>query len=473
MATDLGTSRGCSCKPDSPQPRPKSSRVDIIKNSPFVVCRYDTDISILPRKHLVELRNIPAAKLSAIKVQISNLVHNWTYSSFLEHSDLHFRVIERKLAPELPKYLLLAKEEMHCIWDTIMPQNEDWATVDIQRVIRRLVAGISSRLFLGSPICRDPRWLDLALEFPSDVNQTAFALRALPSWLHPLIARLLPSRRRMKKKLDLAAQILAPTMDSMSRQGETDGQSENETLLQWMMDHGNTQETRLHEMATRSCLLMLASIHSTTMAVTHVLFDLCSHPEWFEELRDEIRDTSHKLGPMDANDIVPRWLSSLEKMDSLLVESQRLHPPIILSPQREALAPITLHDGTHIPQGCRVAFAASCYPDASHSTSDAERFDPMRSYRKRHAAAHQRNRHLAGQISPDNLVFGYGRFACPGRAFAVTEVKMILVDLLSSCEFKLPDGVQGLECRSADEIVYPIPEARIVMRRREKLLSHI
>lgn len=102
-------------------------------------------------------------------------------------------------------------------------------------------------------------------------------------------------------------------------------------------------------------------------------------------------------------------------------------------------------------------------------TPDPGTFDPMRSYRKRYLTPEARNTHLAGQISPDDLLFGYGRMACPGRAFAVAETKIMLAKLLSDFEFKLPED-RRYESLSADEIVYPHPEARIFIRKKESLM---
>lgn len=262
----------------------------------------------------------------------------------MEHSDLHFRVVERNLVPELPKYICVAKQEMEHAWLTCVPKPKgmsllcfmlavlmvlDWTEVDIQHVVRTIVAQMSSRILIGLPTCRSPRWLDLALSFPADVNTTAFTLRASPPWLHPIVARLIPARYRMKRKIDLAKKMMKPLIDKWSGEKGKGKHEKDCTLLDWMMNNGDEKETRLGEMATRQCLLTLASIHTTSMATAHALFDLCSHPEWFSILEGEIDNTLKDLGPLDTEEGAREWLSRLEKMDSFLVESQRLHPPIL------------------------------------------------------------------------------------------------------------------------------------------------
>ena len=40
----------------------------------------------------------------------------------------------------------------------------------------------------------------------------------------------------------------------------------------------------------------------------------------------------------------------------------------------------------------------------------------------------------------ENLTFGYGRHACPGRFFAANEIKMILTRLILDYDIKMPNG---------------------------------
>ena len=48
-------------------------------------------------------------------------------------------------------------------------------------------------------------------------------------------------------------------------------------------------------------------------------------------------------------------------------------------------------------------------------------------------------------VTKDSLEFGYGKHACPGRFFAVNEIKLILANLLLRFDFKMKqeDAKQG------------------------------
>jgi len=83
------------------------------------------------------------------------------------------------------------------------------------------------------------------------------------------------------------------------------------------------------------------------------------------------------------------------------------------------MQPMTLKDGTFLPKGTHVAFAAADLLSDDSKMSDSENFDAYRSYRSKNSTAP----HILGQIDKDHLAFGNGKQACPGRIFAVAEIK--------------------------------------------------
>lgn len=371
---------------------------------------------------------------------------------------------------------------------SVLTTSEEWIEVDIQQMMRMCVARMSAKIFMGYPACRDPEWLKLSIDFSIDLFTCAFLLRMFPPFLHSIIGPLLPPRWTIARNLAKARKIIGPLMEKhreclrRKAAGETGpGVEEDDTLLNWMMDNGNEKENRLDEMATRQSILTLASIHTTSMGVANLLFDLCAHPEWFPVLREEIAEVETDLGRLGEREDIgaKQWLPRLEKMDSFFLESQRVNPPILrrsslassqppgltlaVAPQRLAVVPLNLKDGTHIPAGTRIACAnADILSDSMPSPST---FDPMRAYRKRHETG-ELNKHQAGQTEKENLHFGYGKQACPGRFFAVGEIKMVIVRILNEFEFKYPEGKTRPRNFYADENVFPDPRARLLMRKR-------
>lgn len=51
-----------------------------------------------------------------------NLVPKWTFTEFMYHSELIYRVLNNKLTPELNKYVDLARSELEYAWDIDLPK---------------------------------------------------------------------------------------------------------------------------------------------------------------------------------------------------------------------------------------------------------------------------------------------------------------------------------------------------------------
>lgn len=247
----------------------------------------------------------------------------------IRDSDLHVTVLTKKLNPEVAKYIDMAYEELEYAWHMDVPKLIEWTKVDIQYIMRMLVARMSARVFMGEPACRDSTWLRLTLNFSIDLFLAGFTLRMFPPWLHFLVKPLIPARWRVMKQIDIGTQVVRKYMLRREKAANAGDTVSEETLFQWMVDHAVGKEGSLGEMAARQCILTLASIHTTATTAANVLFDIIAHPEWIDVLRDEIEDTINTHGKLGENMPIKSWLQHLEKMDSLILESQRFNPPIL------------------------------------------------------------------------------------------------------------------------------------------------
>lgn len=193
---------------------------------------------------------------------------------------------------------------------------------------------MSARIFIGYPTCRNPDWLRLSVDYSVDTFLTAFTLRMFPPWTHAVVAQLIPARYRMKRHLATGRRIIKPLIEKHADIAVKGGQRDNmqdDSLLDWMLDNATEQEKALPEMSNRQCILTLASIHTTSMSVTNLLYDLCENPENFPLLREEIDEVYTELGQLGENPKVTSklWLSKLEKLDSCFIESQRVNPVVL------------------------------------------------------------------------------------------------------------------------------------------------
>lgn len=235
-------------------------------------------------------------------------------------------------------------------------------------------------------------------------------------------------------------------------------------------------------LARRALIMGLASIHLTTMAAAHVIYDMCAMPEYFEPLRAELIDalTEHGgWGKMRVN--------KMRRMDSFLRESQRLSPPSLCIPltskslnlEHRLISssvafhrivqkdPITLSDGKIIPAGTHICIA-SYETSKDPANIPQQEFEGFRYYKQRQKPE-EAQKHQFASTDKTHLHFGAGHNACPGRWFAANQLKMILGELLLNYDMKFLDGQSRPENLNADEFIFADPKTKILLKRRPHL----
>lgn len=132
---------------------------------------------------------------------------------------------------------------------------------------------------------------------------------------------------------------------------------------------------------------------------------------------------------------------------------------------RYATGPVTLPDGTIIPQGTLTSVAnpsrldPKIYPDPD--TFDGYRFVRMR------ADASQAPLAPFSKTNHTHLAFGHGKQACPGRFIAINEVKLALCHILLKYDIDLVDGCDSQLIRTG-MVTVRNPTAKIRVRRRQE-----
>ena len=194
--------------------------------------------------------------------------------------------------------------------------------------MRMLVARMSAKVFMGYPACRNEEWLKISIAFTIDMFVAAFTLRMFPPWMHFLVAPFIPARWRIRRQMATSKKIVGELIRNHD-EAQKKGVTSEDALLDWMIDHGNEKERTINDMAARQLILTLASIHTTSLGIANLLFDLCAHPEYFPELIAEVEQLVKTHGKIGETLPSKAWLQKLEKLDSTFVESQRLNPPIL------------------------------------------------------------------------------------------------------------------------------------------------
>ncbi|KAL5365631.1 cytochrome P450 [Aspergillus floccosus] len=344
---------------------------------------------------------------------------------------------------------------------TKLTQSLEWHEIDLRSTILGIVAQLSSRVFLGDQICRNPDWLRITVSYTVDSFLAAQDLRLWPKPLRPLVANFLPSCRKIRSELREATEIITPVLEERRKAKETqvrEGRTPERYVdaMQWMEE---SAQGRSYDPAVAQLAFSVAAIHTTSDMLIQVLLDLCAQNGLIKELREEIVTVIQGEGWKKTT------LYKLKLMDSVLKESQRLKPISIASMRRLASEDVKLSDGTIIPKGSNLFVSSGNMWDPS-VYPDPEKFDPYRFLKLREIPGHETSAQLASP-SPEHLGFGFGKHACPGRFFAVNEVKIALCHILLKYEIRLPEGYTPVK-RNMGISLNVDPLARLLVKRRKE-----
>jgi cytochrome P450 len=188
----------------------------------------------------------------------------------------------------------------------------------------RIVALITGRLLVGPPINRNEAWLIASIDFTTDAFVGAMILRMFPPWLRPVGQFFVPQIRRVHKHHAVARRLIVPVVNERLAWMRSGIDGKHDDMIQWLLMNGSDKDnTDPKDIARSQLLLAFVGIHTSTMAVTNIIYDLAARPEYIKPLRDEIEtvlaDTNGRF--------TKQALTKMKKLDSFMLESQRVNPP--------------------------------------------------------------------------------------------------------------------------------------------------
>ncbi|OJD40699.1 cytochrome p450 [Diplodia corticola] len=346
---------------------------------------------------------------------------------------------------------------------------QQWQPLKFFPLAPHLTARVSSRAFLGAPLCRDAAWLDVAVRYTVDAFFAVRALRTVPPVLRAVAAGyVLPEMRVVREEVGRAREVVGGEVEKRRRErlergvgrkeGEKEGEGEGDAIA-WFDEVAGGRE---YDIVREQLMLSVAAIHTTSVTLVALLYDLAENPEWIGRVREEVVAVLREDGGWKRG-----TLGKMRLLDSCMKESQRLHTVGALSMNRRVEQAMTLSDGTHLPRGALLGIptltmrdpVTSCWgPTAPHFIGD-------RFLKLREQSSGAGNRHQFVSTSADHMGFGYGRQACPGRFFAAAQIKVSIVHLLLNFDWRWPEGKGQPQSVIQSEHI-PDPEAEILFRRR-------
>jgi len=385
---------------------------DKYKGSPFKVANISRWMVVVSgQKFVEELRNADDDVLSFLEAIVEDLAVDYTLGQGCHTDPYHVPVIRNQLTKNLGVLFPWLRDEVVQAFHEHIPLTTDWTKVRAYDITLQIVSQSANRLFVGDPLCRNPDWLALNIEFAIDVFKAATTINMFPNFMKPLAGRLLTN---VNAQVNRGMKHLVPIIQDRQRHIDEYGKDWDDKpndMLAWLMDNARGDEKSPRNLTLRVLTVNFAAIHTTSTAFTHTLYNLAAMPQYIQPLREEVEAVVAKDGWSKMS------LTKMRKLDSFIRESLRFNASGgAISMLRKAVKDFTFSDGTFIPKNTIICVASLPMHHDDENYANADIFDPFRSADMRISEG-EGIKHQIAATNPSFLVFGHGKHACPGRFF--------------------------------------------------------
>ncbi|RYP45086.1 hypothetical protein DL768_008517 [Monosporascus sp. mg162] len=377
-------------------------------------------------------------------------------------------LLDAVVRKQLTKYLSrvtepLSAETTHAL-SVNFGDSPEWHEVTLKSTLLDVIARISSRVFLGTQLCRNEEWLSITKAYTINLFVAAVKLRMYPRPLRKLVHWFIPECKKLRGQFDESRRVIHPVI-AARRETRRAALAAGEKVpyfndaLDWVDEESSAKGIKYDPVGFQ-LMLSVAAIHTTTDLLVQVMIDLAQHPEFMELAREEIVRELRDGGWKKAS------LYNMKLLDSIVKESQRLKPISLAAMRRRAVKDIKLSTGLVLKKGTRTIVDIYRMRDPEVYDNPDE-WDGYR-FLKLRALPGKDNMAQLVATHRDHLAFGHGIYACPGRSFAANEIKVALCHILMKYDWILAPGTdtQPMVIGASNS---SSPTAKILIKKREKI----
>lgn len=187
--------------------------------------------------------------------------------------------------------------------------------VMLKETMWKIVGQILSRIYFNEEeIYRNPEWIRLSADYIKMSTVAAHELRSWPKSVRKIAAKFNPRCKLIQNRLESLRELTKPLVTKLNSQKPAENPA---SPVEWLNKAFHDESPDLVSMIIAICFV---SYDAGTEALTEILTDISGKDQLIRDLRSEIIEVIGKEG------FSRTALQNLHLMDSVMKESQRLHP---------------------------------------------------------------------------------------------------------------------------------------------------
>ncbi|KAK0228908.1 cytochrome P450 [Armillaria fumosa] len=453
------------------------------KSTVFRIPRWQSWVYVLSGDKLVEeFHRYSNKSLSLLESAKDELQIPYTMGSPVHDDPYHLPILRHKLTRNLDFLVSEIMEQAVPAFDVIIGQNcpPGMGFLVGLHSITTIVARTFNRILVGPDLCRNVDYNKVSIQFAVNTLATSTVINLFPSFLHPLIGRLISRFSSNVQKAIAHIGSLVEERRAFLSNGTLTKEEMDTDFLWWFLATAQGEQASTEALVARILVINAATIHTSSVTLTQALINLALHPEWAVRLREEATSAFSRHG----------WsrnmLKELSVMDCFLKESMRINGLGSMGFPRKAMETLRFSDGTVVPAGSLVSPAFGAHFDSAYY-QDPLTFDPTRFMEG--TSAH--NSEAGGMVNTSShfLPFDHGKHTwLPGRFVASNLLKTFMSHVIMNYEISLVDSQRpkdlwfGIHCipnvsfrcvypakQRSGSILLSIPVSRLDDSRRQRI----
>ncbi|KAI0549800.1 cytochrome P450 [Xylaria curta] len=396
---------------------------------PFVVRWWALDWLVLGPEYLADLKQCDSSSLSFFQV-ISKALRLEHSVGKLYHNDRMADVIKKGMNSQLPKLTSIMVDEVENAIDLHIGRPQNWQELNVADTIADLTNQVACRVLICRELSRNPEFLRRTMTFQQSIFMHAVVIISLPlgplrSLFSPLIS--LSHRWNLWRAMAILQPVVARRIQDRKRD-QASGKEENDGIS-WTLDLTDDSEINPQLASLEILHNLFAGSLAPGAMITEMIFQALMDSNLLADLRDEAMTALKEYGWTE------KLFGKLYLQDSFIRELNRLYPTGATGCSRLVVDDnFTFSNGLTLKRGTRITFPTMAIMKENEGLSNPKEFDAYRFLKLRDVPHNDDGRTeyqwAASSISPANLMFGYGKHACPGRYYCIRQAKLIFTKII-------------------------------------------